>query len=1129
VSIGFAPYATDVLDYTPVQLGENGIIFVDSFTLDEGAIFYATLRLYNHAGLKTEVTSDSVVISQSPVLSVTDGAEDDDIDYQSVPNLLQGKWKYSDLCPIKEAMWSAADLTGKVLFPYQPIPSAANIFYNDEVALENGMKYIVTIKTVDFLGRTKIARSDGVSVRIQPPVPGLVRDGLLEDLNYQYSTSELSTNWDNFGDGSKDPTQAIHHYEVSVGNDRRYEQTRSNIHFFVNVELNTSFTFKGLNLTSKLIKYYITVRSYSMAGSYTEGYSNGIRVGFNDDISAGTMSIHKYQSSTTSVEVSWTGFRSDIDIIDYMIGISSHGNVITNDTLKCSMFYLNSTDYDILALSTVSVDEYKKLTGLTLKHGDKYFVTIIAKDEAGMCFGITSKEILVDTSPPQIGFLSINNIRSETVLFADSDSEMMVQWHDFNDKESGIVKAKVSLLECKKCSIEQKSSSNCIPIAETTVENDNKTAFYQLELSSQKVYLINLTLTNGAKLLTNVLSKSILVDTSAPLMGSVKIAKNWHSLDTFQNSTSELHGLMAIASTFDDYDCSSQKHFFPVAHEMKFQGFSDDFSTDFVIVNRSGAFLGIGYNADLSEITKSSIVSEPLTLKRGNYSLTALIARGENIVTTVAFITDNVAVPFLIKDKPVENEFDESVFDNMTGLEVPESNAMVTNILTTPSTTTRNPVSFVPSDNDTSSTDTNFDTDEYGFGVHFLGYKIANNKHWHHVFWARNKFTSIIRWFSVPFDYAAYFHRVTILVDSKSEYLETTVDLTLIIDGEETINIAGFKFFGDMKIATLIWNENGYKPPISDIYNPFYSHAVIREIDIPDEMAKLCRHGRGFYDGESSVKEIWLGVSDSKFEFGNVLPLSLYTQYCYPCQGLCQTLCKQPCSHKNLHDGFGLISLDLEGLDMKSSSIDDPCNNVTSDLQCNSTAFYLNVKLVNYAGLESFAYSNAVQIDITPPECDYVKCIDPDYSKDEPTQYLGSSSTIGAYWNCSEDISQIESYIVRVFDSSNNETVMNSTSVGLKTKKAFRLQNGTFRDGKNYVVEVTTINTAGLSITKSCKVQVSLFPPDTSGATTAPLYTNVSYVSADEDTPYWTTTQTEIGIEWQGGDSEVEYYGKDVK
>ncbi|XP_053407458.1 uncharacterized protein LOC123547213 isoform X2 [Mercenaria mercenaria] len=1126
VAIGYTPYGTNILEYTPVKLEANGIIFVDGFSLHDGAIFHATLRVYNHAGLKMEVTSDSVVISQSPVLSVSDGDQENDIDYQSVPNLIQGKWIYSDLCPVKEASWSVSDLTGKVLFDFQPIPSAAKLFYNDEVALENGMKYIATVKTVDFLGRTKIARSDGVSVRIQPPLPGLVRDGLQEDLNYQFSTSELSANWDNFGDGSNDPTQSIHHYEVAIGNDRRYAKTRSNIHFFVDVGLNTSFTFKNLNLTSKLVKFYITVRSYSMAGGYTEGYSNGIRVGFNDDISAGSMSVSKYQSSTTSVEVSWTGFRSDIDIIDYIIGISSHDNIITNDTRKCTMFYRNITEYDISELTSVNKNEYKKVNGLSLSHGDTFYVTVIAKDEAGMCIGITSEQILVDTSPPNKGSIFVNNILSQTVLFADSSSEIHIRWTNFTDKESGVMKTKVFLFQCKACGIADVSNSDCFVIGDNTVENDDKTAFYELELDSESVYYVVLNFTNGAQLVTHVQSESILIDTSGPLPGKVKIAKNWYSVDTFQYSTSELRGLLAIASTSEDYVCPTQKHYFPVNVDTEFGTFSDDFSTDFVAVNRSGAFLGIGYNADLTEITKSSIVSDPLPLQRGNYSFTARIATGENIITTVALITDSVAVPFNIDEKPVEVEFDESVFENMTGLEAPETNVTDTlNITSTvPTITTRKAGAFVPTNTNASNTDTNFDNDEYGFGIHFLGYKIAANKNWHHQFWARNKFTSIQRWFSVPFDPSSENHRYTVLVEKKSEYLETTLDLTLIVDGEEIINIAGFKFYGDMKISALTWNEDGYKPPIENVYHPFYSDAIINKIDIPDEKDKMCRHGRGFYDEESSVKEIWLGVSDSKFEFGNVVSLSHYKTFCYPCKGLCQSLCKQPCSYERLSGGFDLIPLEVNGLNMESPNIEDTCSNVTSDSQCNSTAYYINVKVVNFAGIESLAYSNAIQIDLTPPECEYVKCLDPDYSEDEPTKHLGSSSNIGAYWNCSEDVSQIENYAVRIFDSSSNQTVMNSTSVGLKTKTGFKLGNGTFKDGKNYTVEVTTVNTAGLSVMTSCQVQVSLYPPDTSGAGTKPLYTEASDTPADEDTPYWTSSQTEIGIEWQGGNSQIEYY-----
>lgn len=1128
VSIGLKPFGTNILYYTPVKPNADGLFFVDGFSLHDGAVFYATVRIYNYAGLKTEVTSESVVVSQSPTLSVSDGDKEDDIDFQSVPNLIQGKWKYSDNCPVKEAYWSVSDLTGKILFDFQPIPLASNVFYNDEVALENGMKYIVTVKTVDFLGRTKTARSDGVSIRIQPPLPGLVRDGLLEDLNYQYSVTELSANWDNFGDGSNDPTQSIDHYEVAIGNDRRYSKTRSNIHFFVDVGLNTSYTFKNLNLTTKLVKYYITVRSYSLAGGYTEGYSNGIKVGFNDDISAGTLSVMRYQSSVTSVEASWSGFRSDIDIIDYIIGISSHDGVITNDTLKCTAFYRNISEYDIYQLRSVGLNEYVKLTNLSMHHADTFYVTVIAKDEAGMCIGVTSDQILVDTTPPNEGSVSVNDIKNHVVLYADSSSEIHIRWYNFTDPESRIAKTKVALYECKACNFHHESSSDCFVIADNMVEKDDKTSFYELELDFNKVYYVGLNFTNGADLTTHVQTEPILIDSSGALPGVVKIAKDWYTSQTFQHSTSSLHGLLAIATTSNDFVCPTQKLYFPTSFiTPEFDRFSNDFSTDFVVVNSSGAFLGIGYNADLTEISKSSIVSDFLVLQRGNYSFSTQVAKGENIVTTVALLTDSVTVPFSLVDKPVEIEFDESIFENLTGLEAPESNVSeILNISTiAPSTTTKTSGSFVPTNDSDADTETYFDEDEYGFGIHFLGYRIAKNKNWHNLFWARNKFTSIQRWFSLPFDPTSDEHRYTILVEKKSEYLETTLDLTLIVDEEEIINIGGFKFIGEIKVTALTWNENGYKPPIENVYRPFYSDAIIRQIDIPDEKDKLCRHGRGYFDGESSIKDIWLGVSDSTFVFGNVVPLFHYKAFCYPCKSPCENLCKNSCSDDHLSGGFNLIQLEVNNLKMEAPSLNDSCNNVSSEAKCNSTSYYLNVKMVNYAGIETLSYSNAIQIDLSPPVCDYVKCLDPDYSEDEPTSHLGSSSHIGAYWNCSEDISQIEHYDVRIFASSSNQSIMNATNVGLKTKTGFKLPNGTFEDGENYTLEVSAVNSAGLSIKKTCRVQVSLFPPETAGASSAPLYTDMSDPPGDEDIPYWTTSQTKMGIEWTGGNSEIEYYG----
>ncbi|WAQ98208.1 hypothetical protein MAR_022581 [Mya arenaria] len=1118
LAIGSSAYGTDFLVFTPIEKSSSSLFFMDGFFLPAGVTFYATLRIYNIAGLKTEVSSKSVVVSQTPYLSVQDGDQYEDIDYQSLPNLIQGTWKYSDNCPILDAKWSVENIAGKVLFDFIPIPNSDRVFYNDEVRLENGIKYIVTVQTIDALGRKRKAQSDGVSIRIQPPYPGSVRDGLDLDLNYQFSTSDLSSNWDYFGDGSNDPTQSITRYEIAIGNDRRYSKTRSNVHYFVNVGLNTAYTFTNLNLTSKLIRYYITVRGFSQAGGFVEGYSNGIRVGFDDDIIPGIVSVNKYQYSTNKMAVSYYGFQSDIAIIDYKVAISSHGEIITNDTIKCIAITRNTSMYDVSSLQSYGLNEYVEIDELQLVHGGSYFVSVVAEDEAGMCIVVKGGPVFIDGTPPQKGQLYINGINPTMIVYLRLHSEMHIEWTGFVDIDSGIRSAHVRLFECDQCFNTTISSESCYLIDESFVFNDTKAAFYELDLYFEKAYYIGLEVTNKANISTTSQSSTILIDESPPLLGEVKITEDWKSEATFQHSRSTLSGFVPIAMTEEDFQCKNQFQYFPVIGSDKVTNILDEFSDDFLVINATGAYLGIGYSSDLLNMTKTGILSEKISLQNGNYTFSVRAAIGDQIITTIAVITDPVAISYEVTEKPVEVFFNFSAFENITGLLAYNS----TDSGDINTTTASLPRSFKPNNNNNTGEGTaNFEAEEYGFGVHILGYMIGDNEYYHHVFWAKNKFETVNRWFQTT-KTRDQIHEYVINVKKMSKYLTDTVDLSLIVDGEEKETLSGFNFYGDVNLAALTWNEDNYMPPL-DIYKPFYSDAVIRAINVPDNRDKLCRYGRAFYDGQSGIKELWIGVSDNVKEMGNILPLSLYKKFCFSCIKPCDKICKENCADEILSNGFNLVAVEVNGLDMDAINMNSTCVNISSEEQCNSTSYYINAKLVNFAGEETTAFSNAIQIDTTPPQCFYVECTDPNYNVDQPTKYLGSSSAIGAFWNCTEKESLIVRHKVEIVDITNGDIVMNSTDVGLKTRVRFDLANDTFEDGSDYEVLVTVINSAGLTLKTSCKVQVNLYPPDVSAVVSEPLYTDWT-THSEMEMPYWTDSQTNIGIQWSGGTSDTEFY-----
>ena len=82
------------------------------------------------------------------------------------------------------------------------------------------------------------------------------------------------------------PHQEVSHYEVAAGTNRQYPRTRSDIHPFVNVGQNKSWTFDHLKLIPRAAYYFVTVKAYSVSDTMAEVSSNGIQVGYGGHIIA---------------------------------------------------------------------------------------------------------------------------------------------------------------------------------------------------------------------------------------------------------------------------------------------------------------------------------------------------------------------------------------------------------------------------------------------------------------------------------------------------------------------------------------------------------------------------------------------------------------------------------------------------------------------------------------------------------------------------------------------------------------------------------------------------------------------------------------------------------------------------
>ena len=1038
-----------------------------------------------------------------------------------------GTWTYSDPCPVITSEWAVTDLDGNVIQDYMPTPGNGRFVYNDELTLENNLMYFINVRVTDAANRTMVAISDGVVILIEPPGPGHVRDGLeQDDIDYQESTTELSANWDDFGDNtSSSPTQVIAYYEVSIGNDRREHNTRINIHYFANVGLNTSYTFTHLNLTSKTVTYYITVRAYSITGSFEEQYSNGIRVGYRDGVFPGEVEVSEFQSSTDTLVVSWDGFESDIGIKKYSVAISTSIVIDHNQTFSCSELETKKMLFDLKQPGDVGLDTLVEFSHMNLQHGQVYYVTVIAEDIINFCAAATSARILIDTTPPIVSnaevLLNKWDSKRKDFIFVNNENQLDVTIKNVNDDESGIQTIVIKLIQYTSCPSRANGHQNSFVIQEVTIENGTETTFFNLELRSSEYYTLNISIWNNARLQSDVKAPLFSVDTSGPLAGVVKIADNWRSSIDFQSSTTSIKALTAVAFTQEEHDCLNMHTLFPNS-SVEWSPLSGSYSIENVVKTPTKMTLHVGYNVPLTAVQKSGVRSNKEKLKEGSYGIRLSSAVGTNIITTFSLSTGINYFPRSFMP-PTTSAEDESNFEsgNYTALEGPSANSTTTNI---PTSTTASPQSI----NSTNSTEENLkDSSSIGFGFHILGERQNNSNVWDIMLWAADRYSSPSQWSQIDTNPSNSDNLYELVLTKKESISSLEWNIELKVNGLSKAVLDGLQFDEDLFLYVQTWNKDGYEEEVKDPFNPLRSLAEFTSVTVPLDEDKDCLHGKGFYDGESGIVELWAGISDNVDEIDNIKEMELYQVFCIQCKNNCDVGCNLTCSKSANNDDFNVLQIFIDGLSLiPTKTLSDGSNATIQNTITNTSSYFMNVKLVNLAGQSTQARSNPVMIDNTPPLCTLIECTDPlNTGLDQPTKYLGSNTTIGAYWSCEENLSDIQEYVISIGTQSADDSLYEETSVKLQSKIQIKLkENKTFDDGKTYFVNLKVWNSAGLWGSYSCNSTVILTPPDVSNTVRGNLYTDSSRAVGGNVSI--TDQQDKIGIFWDSPNDDAEFYGK---
>ncbi|CAH1268739.1 NCAN [Branchiostoma lanceolatum] len=228
------------------------------------------------------------------------------------------------------------------------------------------------------------------------------------------------------GQLDEDKEQTIEYYEVAVGTDRRFPRTRNNVHPYVNVGLNRTYTFKNLQLIPRSATYYTTVRAHSVLTSVAEVTSNGLQVGYGGQVfSVGHVDVNR----TDELHLSWAGFtdpESGIDHYEVAVFSGAACSADSDERFQETDFVpvlFNITDYTV--------------TDISLEFGIPYFVRLRAFNKAGLSIMTESPPILLDLEDPVGGTVKDGRDFSSDVTHQSSITTMEGAYSTRADLQGG--------------------------------------------------------------------------------------------------------------------------------------------------------------------------------------------------------------------------------------------------------------------------------------------------------------------------------------------------------------------------------------------------------------------------------------------------------------------------------------------------------------------------------------------------------------------------------------------------------------------------------------------------------------------------------------------------------------------
>ena len=494
-------YPGSVLDFVDVGL-QTHVTSEKVLALQHGHNYTVFLRVYNRAGGVRDLMSNGVIIDTTPPVpgTITLGSEwrfnqKTRHHYSSTATGIYVTWDgfkehESELWFFKWAIGTSK--CGTQVHPLINIglTTSANTS-GSELNLRPGVSYYVSVVARNRADLVSRACSSALLVDYTPPRAGSVvvtsRTG--SEKTYFAPQEHPHVNWFDF----EDIESGIETFGIAV---LQRNVSKLNYTFSSN-----EATFDlALDSLSPGTDYVVVFTAINNAGLGTNVHSKPFTIDATLPFYTGQkegLPRQRFISDTYSLKVDWEDFTDNESPIEsYAVGIGTQARLD-----------------DIHQFTKTSLRKDFRFTGLDLKDNQTYYVTVIARNAAGLESSLLLEVIVIDQTPPTGQNESVNDgISGRDVDFKSLNDSISGTWDNIADLQSGIDSFDFCV---------GTTPSNCLIKSFISIGQNTSFICRDCKIRIDVKIFARVRATNKAGLSAIFASDGVIVDSSPPQIGRV--------------------------------------------------------------------------------------------------------------------------------------------------------------------------------------------------------------------------------------------------------------------------------------------------------------------------------------------------------------------------------------------------------------------------------------------------------------------------------------------------------------------------------------------------------------------------------------------------------------------------------